>query len=362
MKEKKYISADAAKKSSRGVSAVFAAIMFTVLTASVCLQVFSEGLTSNWMDYILPGILAVNALVLWAVVFSRKKFGLRSARIVQILELIGALSVTAVAAELLITKLAGVKSFIKTNIGVPAVLYDFNDIGMIALLVIGVIIIVYRCASLGYISAAARAQDEKHAKASGRTFSVLSIIFGAGLLLFIPARIFGGTVADYLGIDGKAFGLSDLSFDFASYTIKDYALLAMLVSAPVFYILLGAVGAKMAKSKVLPEAETETDVPVIVEDSFFDEPSSEGTSSEEPAVEGPVVEESVTETPVAEESAVEESVAEAPVIEEKTVTTAIPAAAVTTAAVTTAPVTTAPSGFIPGTKLIDFGYSENEII
>ncbi len=358
MKEKKYISAAAAGKSTRGVSAVFAAIMFTVLTASVCLQVFSEGFTSNYMDYIIPGILAVNALSLWAVVFSRKKFGLRTARIIQILELIGGIAATAVVAELFITKLAGVKSFIKTTIGAPVILNDFNDMGMIALLVIGVIIIIYRCASLGYISAATRAQDGKHANASGRTFSVLSIIFGIGLLLFIPARIFGGTVTDYLGIDGKAFGLSDLSLDFASFTIKDYALLAMLVSAPIFYILLGVVGAKMAKSKVLPEAEAETDVPVIVEDSFFeasvlDEPAVDETVAEEPAVEEPVVEEPVIEEPVTEEPVIEEAVPEK-AIPAEIPETVIPAAAATASA---AAVT-----YIPGTSLIDFGYSEDEII
>lgn len=400
MKAKKYISADAAKRSSRGAAAVFAAVMYTLFTAAVCLQCFFDGFPSNPTSYIIPAVLVLNVLSMWLVIFSRKKLGLRTVGTIQIISLVVLVAVTAGVSEVFASVFLNTDSLVGHYIDV-SVLLNFNLAGMIFLLVCCLAAILYCCSVLGYVSAASRAQDGKHAIASGRLLCVLSFILGIVFTAFIPVYLFAETLGAAVGIDTSLLALKNVSFDFAAYSVPDYAALAAVVAIPAFYFTVSAVAGKMARSKAFKSESTE------VQDAEIQDTESQPTEAvfiydndatveavTEPVTEpvtDPVVEnntviepvpapdvEPVPDTVIEIEdepvgTCVVEPVAEpvvlpiaAPVIEDTVIEEIEPSAELVKEPVTepTVPPTSAvpPASYIRGTKLIDFGYCENDII
>lgn len=392
MKAKKYISADAAKRSSRGAAAVFATVMYTLFTAAVCLQCFFDGFPSNPTSYIIPAVLVLNVLSMWLVIFSRKKLGLRTVGTIQIISLVVLVAVTAGVSEVFASVFLNTDSLVGRYIDV-SVLLNFNLAGMIFLLVCCLAAILYCCSVLGYVSAASRAQDGKHAIASGRLLCVLSFILGIVFTAFIPVYLFAETLGAAVGIDTSLLGLKNVSFDFAAYSVPDYAALAAVVAIPTFYFTVSTVAGKMARSKAFKSESTE------VQDAEIQDTESQPTEAvfiydndatveavTEPVTE-PVAENDTVIEPVPapdvepvpdtvieiEDEPVGTCVAEpvvlpiaAPVIEDTVIEEIEPSAELVKEPVTepTVPPTSAvpPVSYIRGTKLIDFGYCENDII
>lgn len=364
MKAKKYISADAAKRSSRGAAAVFAAVMYTLFTAAVCLQCFFDGFPSNPTSYIIPAVLVLNVLSMWLVIFSRKKLGLRAVGTIQIISLVVLVAVTAGVSEVFASVFLNTDSLVGRYIDV-SVLLNFNLAGMIFLLVCCLAAILYCCSVLGYVSAASRAQDGKHAIASGRLLCVLSFILGIVFTAFIPVYLFAETLGAAVGIDTSLLGLKNVSFDFAAYSVPDYAALAAVVAIPAFYFTVSAVAGKMARSKAFKSESTE------VQDAEIQDTESQPTEAvfiydndatveavTEPVTD-PVVENNtvIEPVPAPDVEPVPDTVIE---IEDEPVGTCV----VEPVAEPTVPPTSAvpPASYIRGTKLIDFGYCENDII
>ncbi len=365
MKKQKYISAEAANNSLRGGSAVISAIMYTLLTAAVCVGSFAGGFSAEPVDYIIPGILAANALSLWAVLASGKKFGIGVVRIIQIIALAAAAAASAVAADVLVGKISNSGTISERFIDIS--LFESFDVkGMCCVLAVCVVTVLYCIAALGYVSAASRAKDGKPAAASGRALSIMSYVFGFVLIAFIPVRIFAGTIGKLAGLDVQLLGLEDMGFDFTAYTLTDYASLAASVAAPAFYLLLGNAAGKMARSKKAEEASQPEAVSAA--------PAFKETTAEEPAPAAIPIAAAEEEIPVRAEKPAEE-------IFEEPVPAAIPIAAAAEEPApepvyepapesvpepvyepAPEPAPAAAVAYIPGTKLIDFGYCEDDVI
>ncbi len=248
MNNVKTLTKENARKATGGIWAVLAALMFTVIAGATGVITYSECGFEWWGDYILTGILAINALCAWLIVFCRNTAGLVIAKVFKIIEIVAAAVVAAAAAIILIesltgTEIAGDLSSAISMFGAVA------GIGAAIILGIAIIVIVYLASALGAISAASAGYRNRPVGSNGRFFSVLSFIAAVLFAGIIPLRIFFESIAEALYIDTSVIKMHTLSLDFSSYTMADYAIAAQSVAIPLFFLFV-AIAACVLAGKV----------------------------------------------------------------------------------------------------------------
>ena len=277
MKTKKYITKATAQKATRGVIAVFAAIAFTVLSVATGVVLLSSSYNSVFA-YTLIGLLGINAISLWAVVFSKKSFGLALSRIIQIIELVATSLLSVLVGILLFGKISGfdIVSLVARYVPIDGeTISSLTLPGIIACFCLVIFILIYRCSALGVISAADRAYKGKCVRASGRLFYVLSKTVAVVFITAIPVRLFFSELAQMLKLDTSVINLKELSINFAEYSLADYALVVELIFAPLSYALLGSVAKKLSeysKNATANESVVSNPVNEAVEESVVEVP------------------------------------------------------------------------------------------